>query len=272
MNLSQKIVLLTGAGSGVGQKLAVDLESKGAQVILLDISEKGLSQTLSLMKNPNTLHYILDVRDSKRWVQIIQEVIQKYQRIDILLNVAGYLSPGYVHEFLLEEIDKHIDINTKGAIIGSRTCAEVMVKQRFGHIINIASLAGISPVPGLSLYSASKFAVRGFSLSIAEELKSKGVYVTVVCPDAIQTPMLDIQKTREEARLTFSGGKILTVEIISKIILEHVLPKKPREVTIPISRGFLAKLANLLPNQIAFLYPIFLKMGARTQNKLKEKS
>ncbi len=272
MNLKEKVILITGAGSGVGQNLAVELEKLGASLVLLDISEKGLKQTLNSLSNQNTEFFILDVRSSERWVQVIDKVLEKYKKIDILFNVAGYLFPGYVHEFPLEEIDKHVDINVKGVILGTKLCSKIMIKQGFGHIINIASLAGISPVPGLSLYSASKFAVRGFSLSVAQELKEKGIFVTVVCPDAIQTPMLDVQKNREEARLTFSGGKILSVNEISKLILGVVLKKKPREITIPKTRGFLAKLANLLPNQIAFLYPLFLKLGRKTQKKLQEKS
>ncbi|MCX8000241.1 MAG: SDR family oxidoreductase [Leptospiraceae bacterium] len=111
MDLNQKIILVTGAGSGVGQKLAIDLEKKGAQLVLLDISEKGLKHTLSLLQDPNTVHYIFEVKDLGRWVQIFQEIIQKYKKVDILSNLVGYLSPGYVHEFSFEEIDKHIDMN-----------------------------------------------------------------------------------------------------------------------------------------------------------------
>src|SRR6185295_6401487 len=111
--------------------------------------------------------------------------------------------------------------------------ARRMIPAHRGHIVNIGSLASLSPVPGLSLYVASKFAVRGFTLSAAMELREHGVSVTLIMPDAVETPMLDKQVAYKEAAMTFSGQRPLTVHDIERLIVDTVLPYKPLEAAIP---------------------------------------
>jgi 3-oxoacyl-[acyl-carrier protein] reductase len=156
-------------------------------------------------------------------------------------------------------------------IHGTRAAAAVMVAQRAGHIVNMGSLAALAPVPGISLYSASKFAVRGFSLAAAEELRPHGVFVTVVCPDAVRTPMLDLQVGYKEAALTFSGPRALTVEEIGDVILRDVLVRRPREAIVPRTRGWLAKLASLAPDLAAVLRPGLEKKGLAAQEAEKKR-
>jgi len=158
------------------------------------------------------------------------------------------IRPGFVDSFSLEDIDYHMDCNAKGSILGTTVVGRVMKDQGFGHILNISSLAGLAPVSGLSLYSASKFAVRGFSLSVAAELKRYGVLVSVICPDLVNTPMLDLQLGYpEEAKLTFSGPKkVLEPKEVVQVILGVM--ERPRVlVCIPESRGLLAKIAGTWP-------------------------
>ena len=107
--------------------------------------------------------------------------------------MAGVLRVERVEDLQPESVALQLDVNTKGVILGTQAAAKVMVGQGRGHIINIASMAALAPVPGISVYSASKFAVRGFSLAAAQELEDRGVQVTVVCPDAVDTPMVDYQ-------------------------------------------------------------------------------
>lgn len=207
----------------------------------------------------------LDVTSPGDWKKVMDLAIKKWGKIDVLLNVAGYLLPGYIYEVPPNHIDRHVDINTKGVLYGTREAAIRMVAAGAGHIINIASLAGVAPISGISLYSTSKFAVRGFSLAIAQELREKNVFVTVVCPDAIKTPMLDLQKDYKQASMTFSGGRILTVEEVSKIVLGKVLAKRPLEILIPSHRGILAKIGNVFPTIAAILGPILRKKGLEKQ-------
>jgi 3-oxoacyl-[acyl-carrier protein] reductase len=145
-----------------------------------------------------------------------------------------------------------------------------MVARGRGHILNIASLAGIAPVAGLTLYSASKFAVRGFTLAAATDLKPHGVAVTVVCPDAVATPMLALQEDFAEAALTFSGSKPLTVEEVGSAILD-ALESRPLEVALPHSRAILARFASAAPGLASHVDPWLRKKGIRTQATIRKR-
>jgi 3-oxoacyl-[acyl-carrier protein] reductase len=150
---------------------------------------------------------------------------------------------------------------------GTKIIGDYMKKQGSGHIINIASLAGIAPVPGIALYSASKFALRGFSLAAAYEYAPFGVTISVVCPDLVNTNMLDLQlKFKEETDLVFSGNnKPLQPADVTDALL--ALMKKPkREITIPASRGCLAKLASIWPALADRLKAKLMRKGARQKS------
>jgi 3-oxoacyl-[acyl-carrier protein] reductase len=187
----------------------------------------------------------------------------------VVLNIAGFLRPGYVRDFTAKDVDLHFDVNAKGTILGTRAAALRMIPRRSGHIVNFGSLASLAPVPGLSLYSASKFAVRGFSLAAATELREHGVAVTVIMPDAVKTPMLDLQVDHEEAALTFSGERALTVEEIARLLIKRVLPHRPMEVAFPATRGFLARVANSAPEVSRLLAPVLKRRGLKRQRKIR---
>jgi len=213
----------------------------------------------------------MDVTKRADWEKVIQATLERWSRIDVLMNIAGVIRPGYIHETDFEMIDYHIDINLKGTIYGTKLVSEQVVKQKSGHIINIASLAGISPVSGLNLYSTSKFGVRGFTLSIANELKEHNVTVTVVCPDLVDTPMLTLQLDYPEAALSFSGSRQLTAEEIGQLILEKGLKKRKLEIVHPTSRGLTAKLASFQPKLADLLLKKLAEKGLKRQKELKDK-
>ncbi|MFT5431769.1 MAG: NADP-dependent 3-hydroxy acid dehydrogenase YdfG, partial [Myxococcota bacterium] len=240
---------LTGSASGIGRHLTTQLLAQGHRVTASDIDLEGLSSVAAKEGwDKDRLRIVgLDVRDGVGWERALTAASETYGGLDVVMNIAGYLKPGYTHEFDPADIDRHFDINCKGVIHGTHAAAKLMVRQGRGHIINIASMAALAPIPGLPLYSASKYAVRAFSLAAAEELRPLGVAVTVVCPDAVATPMLDLQKDYAEAALTFSGSRVLTVQDIADVILGRILTKRPVEVAIPASRALLAKAANNFP-------------------------
>lgn len=265
----KQVVFLTGSASGVGLHLTDRFIREGYHVVATDINFADL-KALARERNWGAKEVMirkLDVTQKSQWQKLWGDVLEKWQRVDIILNVAGYLKPGFIHETDLEEIDRHININVKGLMLGSKFAAQTMVEQGRGHIVNIASLAGLAPVPGIGLYSASKFAVRGFTLALAQELKPHHVDVTVICPDAIETPMLTLQEDYEEAAVTFSGRKSLTVEDIGRLVFDKVLASKPMEVMIPTHRGLLAKLSGAIPYMVFLLGDHFKKMGRAEQEK-----
>jgi 3-oxoacyl-[acyl-carrier protein] reductase len=181
--------------------------------------------------------------------------------------------PEFAHQLTPENIALQMDVNAKGLILGCQAAAKVMAEQRSGHIVNIASLAGIAPIRGISIYSASKFAVRGFSLAIAQELAPLGVKVSVVCPDAVDTPMVDLQLHYPEAAMTFSGPRILTTAEVVQTIVDDVLVHQPIEMIIPKSRAFIVRLAAALPARLMRWYgEKLVAKGRQAQEKIKSAS
>ena len=267
-----KTFLVTGAASGIGEQLATALLQRGERVCAVDINPLPLEVLKAAAATPEQLWIAsLDVRDAAAWDALFDQLKQRWGQLDVLVNVAGVLKPGYSYESTAAEVDFHIDINTKGSIHGTRAAARLMKAQGHGHIVNIASLAGIAAIPGLSLYSASKFAVRGYTLAVAQELRDTGVKVTVVCPDAVQTPMLDLQVNYDQAALTFSGNRSLTTREVVDAILDHALIKAPFEITLPASRGLVSKLASFFPGLSALVLDGLLKKGRQKQQQAKQR-
>jgi len=266
-------MLITGAASGIGRHLVGAFLRRGERVAATDVSYERLLEVAAVDAwcgsgaDPTAVRLAaLDVRDPRAWEAVWDAAEAALGPIDRVLNVAGFLAPDWIEHASDGDIERHFDVNAKGVVYGTRCAARRMIPRHAGHIINIGSLASLSPVPGLSLYAASKFAVRGFSLSVALELADKGVAVTVVLPDAVQTPMLDLQRPRPEAALTFSGGRVLTPADIEATLVE-VLRTRPLEVAIPASRGALARFASAMPGLGQRLLPLLRALGRRRQIK-----
>lgn len=261
--------IITGAASGIGRHLTGLLAKRGYTIIAADANQDGLAAARAEDRWPESVTTTyLDVTNEDDWAATFDFAQTLLRGVDVLMNVAGVLRPGFVLDVDARDYDLTFGVNVKGIVLGTREAARRMVAAKLpGHIVNFGSLASLTPVPGLSIYCASKWAVRGFSLSAAVELEEHGIGVTLVCPDAVQTPMLDIQKDREEAALTFSGSRALTVEEVGQAIVEHVLPKRPTEITLPLGRGLLARIGGIAPGAAQKLYPMMKKKGQEQQKK-----
>jgi 3-oxoacyl-[acyl-carrier protein] reductase len=265
-----RVAVLTGAASGIGRCLAGVLARRGYRLAACD-KDLGRLQTAARedgWPEERVRRRAFDVRDPKGFEDAIADVRSAFGRLDLMFNVAGYLRPGYAHEAAPEEVDRHLDINVKGVIHGTRAAAAAMVPQGGGHVVNIASLAGHVPVKGLGLYSASKFAVRGFSLVAAHELRPHGIYVSAVCPDAVKTPMVDLQVDYPEAAISFSNPTLLTPDEVVRVIVDDVLVRRPLEVLIPRGRGRLARLVAAFPELGLRLAPRFAARGEARRRAL----
>ena len=264
-------VFITGGASGIGLHLSKVFYQKGWRVFTTDVDYQGLKKAFEGKSDERLLIRKLDVRRQANWEKAMLACEESFGAPDLMLNVAGYLRPGYIAELESAEIDLHLDINVKGLMLGTLVAAKSMEKSGSGHIINFGSLASLTPVPGLSLYAASKFAVRGFALSTALELKEKNISSTLIMPDAVDTPMLDAQIDHESAALTFSGLKTLSVKDIEDALFDHILVKKPLEYALPSSRGILAKAVSLYPGVANTLEPLLRKIGKKKQEGIRNK-
>jgi 3-oxoacyl-[acyl-carrier protein] reductase len=168
-------------------------------------------------------------------------------------------------------VHRTIDVNVKGLMFGTNAAIRRMVEQGSGHVINVASMAGIVPVPGIAIYSASKHAARAYSIAVGQEVRQYGVYVTAVCPGVVATPMMDIQIDREEATFTFSGKRALSPEEVAGAIVNRAMTKKPLELVLPAPgppQGVISKIANVFPDLGLVLGDRVRTVGRANQRKL----
>lgn len=275
--MERRVAMLTGAASGIGKHMARSLVRAGYRVIALDVDSAGLerlSQENGWSAEANVLLRTQDVRNAEGWREMVELAVERFGRLDVLLNIAGFLRPGWIHEVEPSSLDLQIDVNVKGVMYGTRAAAIQMIRQGNGHILNVASIAGLSHVPGLSAYCASKHAVRGFTLSVAHELAPHGVAVTVLCPDAVETPMLTLQEDHPEAAMTFGARRALTLDEVEKAIY-RALERRPLEVVLDVpltGRAVGAKLSNFFPQLTAFAARRIMQAGRATQERRKRVS
>ncbi|MEM1179752.1 MAG: SDR family oxidoreductase [Acidobacteriota bacterium] len=266
MSGGDRIVVVTGAASGIGRRLVDDLLAQGDRVLAADI-DGGALDAIDGWPAERVVRRALDVRDPEAWGETLAAASAAFGGVDVVMNVAGVLRPGAIASSSAEDVDFHLDVNLKGVIHGTRAAARLMVEQGRGHIINIASLASMAPVPGLGLYVASKYGVRGFSMAAAQELRPRGVFVSCVCPDAVRTPMLDLQVDYPEAAITFTAPRFLTPEDVSALVLGQVMRRRPVIASLPRSRAFLARLSDLFPAVATRLVAVLDKKGRKVQEK-----
>ncbi len=271
-----KTMILTGCASGIGKQMARALYHDGHRLVFTDVNRGGLDAAAEEFgwRDPARVELAaLDVRDAEAWEKLVRRTAERFGKLDVLMNIAGYLTPTWAKDATPRDIDLTIDVNVKGVMHGTNAAIRVMIPQGSGHVVNIASIAGLVPVPGLAIYSASKHAARAYSIAVAQEVRPHGVFVTAVCPTVVATPMMNIQIDREEAAYTFSGGRPLTAEEVVNAVLERALVKKPLELVLPAPRtgqGVAAKFANAFPEIGMRVGARVAKRGRAGQNKLKK--
>lgn len=193
-DLSDDVALITGAGGGMGLDLGRALASWGARVALTDIDEARARNTLKAVEaaGGEGRAYRLDVTDEDDAERVVAACVADFGGIDLLVNAAGALTVAHVTDMTLEEWRRVMDVNITGVFITSRAVARAMVTRGApASIVSISSSAGRKGYPGLTHYCASKFGVIGFTQSLATELADKNIYVNAVCPDSVNTRMLE---------------------------------------------------------------------------------
>jgi len=245
-------VWVTGSASGLGRYITGQLLQRGYSVLATDLRDDQLQQVAASDGWPASRVQLakLDITDRENWQSLFEDTQQQGLKFSHLLNIAGFIRPGYAYENTAQQMRTHLDINVMGMANGCDVLLPHLEKQNRGHIINVVSLAGFGPAPGVVAYCASKAAARSFSGGLAMDLALAGspVKVTSVCPDLIATPMMDKQVGfGEHSRIVFSGTKPLTVEETGGLILGRVWEQQPMEAALPSHKAWVARLAGLKP-------------------------
>jgi 3-oxoacyl-[acyl-carrier protein] reductase len=265
-----KTAIITGAANGIGRHWAKTLSEKTGeyQLVLADIDESGLRQAFTPGKS---LHlHVLDIRSEEQWQQVVTDTLEHFGRIDYLFNIAGGGRQAFFLTQPIENIDWVIDVNLKGPLIGMRAVGEVMLQQGSGHIINVGSLAGLSPTPGNSLYSAAKGGLRNASIAAAIEWRQQGISVTLISPDLVDTALMQkhLDSGGEEVALTYTGVTLSVVDL--EKAFWKAMREKPLEINLPRWRGWLTKLNHINPSLMLALYEPMKKRGMRRLAQIRQ--
>lgn len=203
VDLKGQTALVTGASRGIGRAIAVKLAACGAKVV-------GVARTLEALQGTRDAivaaggefeGFAADVAKAEDVKRVVEEVEAKYQKIHVLVNNAGITKDGLMLRMEDDAWDQVVDVNLKGTFLWCRAVGAVMMRGRYGRIVNISSVSGIRGNPGQANYSASKAGVIGFSQTIARELASRGITVNVVAPGFITTDMTDVLPDKIKAEV-----------------------------------------------------------------------
>lgn len=184
-----RVAVVTGAGSGIGRALAQDLARRGARLALSDVDKDGLAETVGSITNTEVRSDALDVTDREAVLAYAEDVASQFGRVNQVYNNAGIAFAGNILSSEFEEIERVVDIDFWGVVNGTKAFLPHLINSGDGHVVNISSLFGLLSVPSQSAYNAAKFAVRGFTESLRQEMliAKYPVQVTCVHPGGIKT-------------------------------------------------------------------------------------
>ena len=213
----RRCVVVTGGASGIGQATVTRLVADGFRVAVLDLGDAaGSGAELTLRA---------DVTDPAEVERAIEQVLAAFGRIDVLVNNAGITGSAQAticHETPIEDWDRVLSVNVRGPFLCSRAVLPTMLAQGSGHIITVASVAGLVAFPGRCAYTTSKGAAVLFTKSLAVDYASKGIRANAVCPGFVQTPMtqwrLDVPELRARVEATIPMGRVAQPEEIAEAI------------------------------------------------------
>lgn len=197
---TQGIAVVTGAGSGIGAALCRELARRGARVIAADIDRQSVAEVCAAIRitGGNATHAVLDVTVSDDVEALAAATVAAEGHIDLWINNAGIAVGGATNELALADWRRVLDVNLSGVIHGVHAVYPRMVRQGFGHLVNIASVAGLAPYPLALPYTTSKHAVVGLSQALRAEARAHGVRVSVACPGMVRTPIWERSEIRGE--------------------------------------------------------------------------
>lgn len=242
--ISGKIVLITGASSGIGAKTAAMLAKRGAIPVLTGRNYERLEQISSTIPSSHSIMR-MDVTDYADVERTVSEVIQKYGKIDILLNNAGFGKFEWFEDASIESFERMMDTNYMGVVRCTKAVLPHMLKQKDGHIVNIASMAGKLGTSKSTGYSATKHAVLGFTNSLRMELKPKGIAVSAVNPGPIDTEFFALADPSGQYAKNVGWFMMKPDYVAAQIV--RVIERRKAEVDLPKAASVGIKLYQLFP-------------------------
>jgi NADP-dependent 3-hydroxy acid dehydrogenase YdfG len=262
-----KVAVITGAGSGIGRALAYDLARQGAKVAVSDVDTVGLAETARQIEviGAQCHSQRLDVTDRAAVLAYADTVAQEFGQVNLVFNNAGIAFTGDIEDMTFEQIERVIDVDFWGVVNGTKAFLPYLIESGDGHVVNVSSLFGLLAVPGQSAYNAAKFAVRGFTEALRQEmiLNKRPVQVTCVHPGGIKTAIarnagtVDGQDPKELAKIFDKKLAKTSAESAAKQILGAVKANRARAVV-----GYDAKALDVVIRVLGPHYQRLFSIGA----------
>ncbi len=233
MRFKDKVIVVTGASSGIGEQACVDFAKQGAKVVLVARSKEKIESIANKINedyHTQARAAACDVSKKQQVLSMSRQVLDEFEHVDVLVNNAGFGIFGTVKDLSIEELEDQLATNLLGTIYCTKVFLPSMLGRRAGHIVNVASVAGSIGIPGMAAYCASKFAMLGFSQSLYHELSGTGVGVTVVSPITVKTNFFDHQSFRK-VRPNYTPAA-LSAQHVSKAILRAANSRR-MEIIVP---------------------------------------
>jgi len=256
LKLSGKVVVITGAGNGMGRQMTLEALSKGAAVFGVDLSEDALKATAELAPAGSKFAYATaNIADRERVSQLPAEVENALGPADILVNNAGIIQPFVkVNDLEFAAIDRVMAVNFNGPVNMVKAFLPGLLKRPSAQVVNVSSMGAYAPVPGQTVYGASKAAVKLFTEGLRSELTETNVKVTVIFPGAINTNIAGNSGLKMElpagADAAAAQHKTTPVETAGKIMIEAIENELPRAF-VGSDAAMLDKIARLMPVRVA---------------------
>ncbi|MBL0265109.1 MAG: SDR family oxidoreductase [Leptospiraceae bacterium] len=263
----QKTAIVTGAAGGIGIETCKLLLKNGYKLAIIDNDEEKLKSLVEILKVESLL-IVCDVSKEENVQDAIKQAISKFEKIDVLVCLAGVIRPGLFEEVPMQNIRLQMEVNFFGAVYFIHNLIPHFKKNGSGKIVVVSSLAGIVPAPKHNMYVASKFALRGLLQTLFLELKKFNIQVTNVMPDAILTPMLKYTATQDASPMAYANYP-LPPEDVANAVWKGIQTGKI-EIYVPYSQGILARLAQFFVGLIPIIWPTFEKKGLENKEKLKK--
>jgi NADP-dependent 3-hydroxy acid dehydrogenase YdfG len=232
--ISGKVIVITGASSGLGEATARHLSEQGAIIVLGARREARIQSLADELRGGGgqALALRTDVTDRMQLQRLVDSAVQEYGRIDVMINNAGLMPQSLLQRLQIEEWDRMIDVNLKGVLYGIAAALPYMQTQKSGHIINVSSVAGHKVGPGFAVYAATKHAVRALSEGLRQEVKPYDIRTTVISPGAVDTELPDsVTDAEAGARIRqFYASTAISASSFARAVAYAI--EQPQEVDI----------------------------------------
>jgi short-subunit dehydrogenase len=260
---SPKVALVTGACGGIGTEVARRLHRLGYRLLLIDLNSNALA---TLSAELGGAHFIVANLSSKNALHSIKAQIEDpASNIEVAFINAGVIVPGDLVEMTPEQIDLQMDVNLNSAIHLIQSCAKMMKARKSGHIVATVSVGGVLALKGSSVYSASKFGLRGLLAGLRDELSKDNVSVSGIYPSGVDTKMLRHEAEHGGSSLNFVSEP-QTVQAVGDAF-ERAIKYGKLEVYVPYLDGFFARCLAFVPGLVSHLYPFLQRLGERGRLK-----